>query len=51
MLVSPLTHSPSFFDLGSSEQSAYPVRVENLKQIALKRDLTVTGFIVRISDG
>lgn len=51
MLVGPLRHTPSYFDLGSSEQKACLLLVEDLKDITLKKDSTVTGFNIGINDG
>lgn len=51
MLVSPLRHTPSFFDLGASEQKACFMLLEDLKNSALKKDPTITGFNLGINDG
>lgn len=51
MLVSPLRHTPSIFDLGTAEQRACLVLIENLKVIASKKDPTITGFNLGVNDG
>lgn len=51
MLVSPLRHTQSFFDLGASEHKACFMLLEDLKKRVLKKDPTVTGFNVGINDG
>jgi diadenosine tetraphosphate (Ap4A) HIT family hydrolase len=50
-LISPLRHIPSFFDLGSSEQKACLLLLENSKMNIVRKDSTVTGFNVGINDG
>jgi ATP adenylyltransferase len=51
MLVTPLRHVPSFFELGASEHKACLGLLEQLKQLTLRRDSKVTGFNVGINDG
>jgi diadenosine tetraphosphate (Ap4A) HIT family hydrolase len=51
MLVTPLRHTPSFFELGASEQKACLQLLENLKQTVVAQDPKVTGFNVGINDG
>lgn len=51
MLVTPLRHTASFFDLGISEQKACLGLLEHLKQVTVRQDSTVTGFNVGINDG
>lgn len=51
MLICPLRHTQSFFDLGSSEQNACLLLVDNLKEAIPEKDRTVTGFNVGINDG
>ncbi|MGI0014602.1 MAG: HIT family protein, partial [Nitrososphaera sp.] len=51
MLIGPLRHTPSFFDLGSSEQKACLMLIDNLKEVTLDKDSTVTGFNIGINDG
>jgi ATP adenylyltransferase len=51
MLVSPLRHTPSFFDLGASEQKACFLMLEQAKERIMHRDSTVSGFNVGVNDG
>ena len=51
ILVSPLRHTLSFFDLGSSEQKACLILLEQQKKKIAQKDSTVTGFNVGINDG
>lgn len=51
MLVTPLRHTASFFDLGISEQKACLGLLEHLKHVTVRQDSTVTGFNVGINDG
>lgn len=51
MLVSPLRHTPSFFELGASEQKACFLLLEQAKERIRHRDSTVTGFNVGVNDG
>lgn len=51
VLVTPLRHTPSFFELGVPEQKACLQLLENLKQTTLRQDSKVTGFNVGINDG
>jgi diadenosine tetraphosphate (Ap4A) HIT family hydrolase/5-methylcytosine-specific restriction endonuclease McrA len=51
MLVSPLRHTPSFFELGASEQKACFLLLGQAKEWIMHRDSTVTGFNVGINDG
>jgi len=51
VLVSPLRHTPSFFDLGASEQKACFMLLENLKETTMKKDPRVTGFNIGVNDG
>lgn len=51
MLITPLRHTPSFFELGASEQKACLQLLENLKQKVLVQDSKVTGFNIGINDG
>lgn len=51
MLVSPNRHTPSFFDMGSSEQKACFMLLEQLKAQIAKKDSTVTGFNFGVNDG
>lgn len=51
MLVSPLRHIQSFFDLGSSEQKACLILLEQAKKKIAQKDSTVTGFNVGVNDG
>ena len=51
MLVSPLRHTPSFFDLGASEQKACLALVGKIKEIIVKKDPKVTGFHIGVHDG
>lgn len=48
-LVSPLRHTQSFFDLGSSEQKACFLLLEDAKKRITQEDSTVTGFNVGIN--
>jgi diadenosine tetraphosphate (Ap4A) HIT family hydrolase len=51
MLVSPLRHIPSFFELGASEQKACFLLLEQAKEKIMHSDSTVTGFNVGVNDG
>jgi ATP adenylyltransferase len=51
MLVSPLRHAPSFFELGTAEQRACFVLIENLKAITMQKDPAITGFNLGVNDG
>lgn len=51
MLITPLRHTPSFFELGASEQKACFLLVDKLKQATIEKDSTVTGFNIGINDG
>jgi ATP adenylyltransferase len=50
-LVSPIRHTPSFFDMGSSEQKACLMLLEQMKVKIAKKDSTITGFNVGVNDG
>jgi ATP adenylyltransferase len=50
-LVVPLRHTPSFFDLDSHERNACLSLVDEMREIILKKDKTVTGFNIGINDG
>jgi ATP adenylyltransferase len=51
ILVVPLRHTPSFFDLDTHERNACHSLVDELRQMILKKDETVTGFNIGINDG
>jgi ATP adenylyltransferase len=51
MLVSPLRHTPSFFDLASSEQKACFLLLGYAKKKIMHKDSTVTGFNIGVNDG
>ena len=51
MLVSPLRHTSSFFDMGASEQKACLILVEKLKKTAVEKDSKVTGFNIGVNEG
>ena len=51
MLITPLRHTLSFFELGASEQKACLQLLEVLKRRALVQDSKVTGFNIGINDG
>jgi ATP adenylyltransferase len=53
VLVSPLRHTPSFFEFGASEQRACFLLIEQAKERRnhAYRLATVTGFNVGINDG
>lgn len=51
MLVSPIRHVQSYFDLGSAEQRACWNLLEEMKLQIAKKDSKVTGFNVGINDG
>jgi diadenosine tetraphosphate (Ap4A) HIT family hydrolase/5-methylcytosine-specific restriction endonuclease McrA len=51
MLVSPLRHIGSFFNLGSSEQKACLFLLEQAKKKITGKDPKVTGFNVGVNDG
>ena len=51
MLVTPIRHTPSFFDLGTYEKNACLLIVEQIKERILEIDNTVTGFNVGFNDG
>jgi diadenosine tetraphosphate (Ap4A) HIT family hydrolase len=51
ILVSPIRHIQSYFDLGSAEHKACLNLLEQMKVQIAKRDSTVTGFNVGINDG
>lgn len=50
-LVIPLRHTPSFFDLDSHERNECLSLVDEMRQMILKKDDTVTGFNIGINDG
>ena len=50
-LVTPLRHVCSFFELGSYEYNACCLLINELKNIIIKNDNTVTGFNIGINDG
>lgn len=50
-LVSPRRHTPSFFDLGSSEQKACMLLLDVIKHEIKHKDSTVSGFNIGINDG
>lgn len=51
MLVSPVRHTPSFFDMGAAEQKACFVLLEQVKGQIVRRDSTVTGFNIGVNEG
>jgi diadenosine tetraphosphate (Ap4A) HIT family hydrolase len=51
ILVVPLRHTPSFFDLDSHETNACLSLVDEMRQSILKKDRKVTGFNIGINDG
>ena len=51
MLVSPLRHTQSFFDLGSAEQKACFLLLEVAQKEIARKDSSVTGFNVGINEG
>ena len=51
VLICPLRHTPSFFDLGSSEQKACFLLIQNMKEAACRKDSTVRGFNIGVNDG
>src|ERR1044071_6916899 len=50
-LVTPLRHVESFFELGSYERNACLLLIDELKNIIMEKDRTVTGFNIGINDG
>lgn len=50
-LVTPLQHVSSFFELGSYEYNACCLLINELKNIIIKNDNSVTGFNIGINDG
>ena len=50
-LISPIRHTPSFFQMGSAEQKACLMLLEEAQSSISKRDSTITGFNVGINDG
>jgi ATP adenylyltransferase len=50
-LVVPLGRTPSFFALDSHERKAYLPLVDEMRQMILKKDETVTEFNIGINDG
>jgi diadenosine tetraphosphate (Ap4A) HIT family hydrolase/5-methylcytosine-specific restriction endonuclease McrA len=51
MLVSPLRHIGSFFALGSSEQKACLILLDQARKKITREDSTVTGFNVGVNEG
>lgn len=51
MLVSPLRHILSFFDLGTAEQWACFILIDNLKAITMQKDPAITAFNLGVNDG
>jgi diadenosine tetraphosphate (Ap4A) HIT family hydrolase len=47
----PLRHTPSFFGLETHERNACLSLVDEMRQMILKKDKTVTGFNIDINDG
>lgn len=50
-LVAPLRHAPSFFDLGTYERKACLLLIDEVRDIIIRRDKTVTGFNIGLNDG
>lgn len=50
-LICPRRHTPSFFELGSSEQKACLNLIDEMKTKILENDKTITGFNVGINIG
>lgn len=50
-LIISLKHAPSFFDLDTTEKIACFGLIDEVRQIILKKDLTVSGFNIGINDG
>ena len=51
MLVSPLRHIPSFFEMGAAELNACILLLERVKGEITRKDSTVTGFNIGVNDG
>jgi ATP adenylyltransferase len=51
MLVSPVRHVQSYFELGSGEHKACFNLLEEMKLHIAKKDSTVTGFNIGVNDG
>ena len=51
LLICPKRHTPSFFDLGSSEQKACLNLIDEMKTKLLENDKTITGFNVGVNIG
>ena len=50
-LVTPLRHVASFFDLGSYEYNTCLLLINQVKNLIIKKDSSVTGFNIGINDG
>jgi ATP adenylyltransferase len=50
-LIVPLRHTPSFFDLDSHERNACLTLLDEMRQMVLEKDKTITGFNIGINDG
>lgn len=50
-LITPLRHTPSFFNLGTFERKACLLLIDEVRQIIMRKDKTVTGFNVGFNDG
>jgi ATP adenylyltransferase len=51
LLVSPIRHSSSFFELGSAEQMACLLLLDQAKTMIRQKDSTVTGFNLGVNEG
>jgi diadenosine tetraphosphate (Ap4A) HIT family hydrolase len=51
ILVAPIRHVTSFFDLGSYEKNACILLTEDIRKKIIASDKTVTGFNVGLNDG
>ena len=51
ILVAPIRHAISFFDLGSYEKNACILLTEEIRKKILQNDRTVTGFNIGLNDG
>ncbi len=51
VLVTPIRHVESFFDLASGEHKACLNLLQDMKQAIMEKDSTVSGFNVGVNDG
>lgn len=50
-LITPFRHTPSFFDLGHYERNCCFLLIDEVRNLIMKKDRSVTGFNIGINDG